>query len=1183
MRSPASGQCAACCRDYLIQYVVLFSGVRMGLRESGLRLLRVVAFMAVATVGCSRDGGMPDIDPSDFGSDSSGFADAADVPGADIIQVDSSDSDQFDPDSTAIDVELEDSVAVDSAPRGPLVIDSMNPSSGDPATSTMVTLTGSGLSGVVDVWFGQARSPSVFAISDGILNCVAPPARSGSVPVIVTDSFGRQASAPVEFVYSGGLDVDSVSPISGPATGGTPVLIRGSGFMELRELFFGDRPAITFSVASDDEVLAVTPPGTVGPSTVRAVSATGDIRADGAWTFEPVEVGPTMPDVRILGVSPSIGPVSGGQKILISGSGFFEGLDVHVGPLPCTGVRHISSELIEATTPPGTPGSADVTVSFRYMSVVGRGAYFFRGSDGGTAGIFAVDPPDASWAGGSLVSVRGFGLSGIDTVWFGSDAGVIQRRVSDFELLVRTPRVSNAGRVFVMGLGKTGAMLPDAFRFYDPYLHGGGSRGRRISRDLQVTVYDGSTGARLSGAYVIVGAELHTRLQGRTDDRGQITFSSEELAAALDVSATAPTYTAFTYAGIRGRDVTFALYATPPPETPTEPQPQEPSPTCTVSGRVRDFGKYFIKPPWLDGTAWVECFTSTSSMYSSMSTIPESNRPRDDGRFSIPARAGEFAVICRLMAQETGMQQAYPLRMGISRHVRCTDGIVPEVELSLDIITESVARFGILNAPLHHLGTWEPRFTGGWHLGSDGYLPLPYRGIFDGGSVAFERQPDSLEGEGIFDLAGTGYDVYATISSKDSSGMPYSVVQVTGLQPSVDGALLVGSAPDLQMIGTSIGRSFTTFRRLADGSALAVDDSGRTWVFDGTGFTAGRHVFNFKVNDICGRSIDDFTAVGTHGRIVYVVDGQADVVQTQFVWDFSSIDGPPGGPFSIVAGNYLLRLENGIVTIENVPAGAVMSTARRFDDGTIFAAGPDGLIVTGSSQAPLAAIRPVAEDLFSVAGQSPSRVWMAGENGRVILIRDGDVTVLKTPGTEALRGILELGECDVLFFGDSGALYQYDCFRFNDISDLDSMPYAISKGVVLDAADGLVAMVSPPVNMLPGFAGFPDVSVPADGTMWNGRDIAWASGLDWGATHCQGLISGVVGSAAWQFVADGSMSSIQLPDFSRAIGYAPLGPGPKRMNLTCSRTPRFDIGNFDYRSLSTSIRETYSVDMASFY
>ncbi|HOA12572.1 MAG TPA: IPT/TIG domain-containing protein [Myxococcota bacterium] len=1155
----------------------------MGLRNTLFRLVPAAVLMAVGLVSCAGDDGWPDSGPDS----TPGF----DVPGefvSDLDQPDLIDSDQFPAELPGQDGSVPDSIAADSdapdsGPTYPLAVDSMDPRQGDPATSTMVTLTGSGFSAVVDVWFGQARSPSVFAISDGILNCVAPPARSGSVQVIVEDSFGRRASAPGEFVYSGVLAVDAVSPASGPSVGGSPVVVRGAGFSNLRELYFGDRPAIAFSVASDDEVLAVTPPGRVGPSSVRAVGEEGDVRADGIWAFDPVDVGPTMPDVAILSVSPAIGPVSGGQKIVIAGSGFFEGLDVYVGPLPCTDVHYISDELIEAVTPPGTPGAADVTLSFRYMSVVSRGAYFFRGFDGGTAGIFAVEPPDASWAGGSLVSVRGFGLSGIDTVWFGSNAGTIHRRVSDFEIIVRTPRVSAAGRVFVMGLGKTGAMLPDGFRFYDPYLYGGGSRGRRISGDVQVTVYDGSTGARLSGAYVIIGADLHTRLQGRTDDRGQITLSSEELAGAVDVSATATTYTAFTYAGVRGRDVTFALYATPPPETPTEPQPQEPSPTCTVSGRVRDFGKYFIKPQWLDGTAWVECFTSTSSMYSSMSTLPESNRPREDGRFSIPARSGEFAVICRLMALETGMQQAYPLRMGVSRHVRCTDGSVPDVELSLDIITESVARFGIVDAPAHHLGTWEPRFSGGWHLGSDGYLPLPYRGSFDGGTVTFERQPDKLDGEGISDLAGTGYDLYATISSKDNTGMPYSVVQVTGLMPSSDGILLIGSPEDLRRVDTSIGRSFTTFERFSDGSALAVDDSGRTWVFDGSGFTAGRHVFSFKVNDIAGESPDDFTAVGTRGRIVHVSEGVAEVVQTQFVWDFSSIDGPPGGPFSIVAGNYLLRLENGIVTIENVPAGAVMSTVRRFEDGTIFAAGPDGLIVTGTSQSPLAAVRPVAEDLYAVAGESPLRVWMAGENGRVILIRDGDVTVFKTPGSEALRGILELGECNVLFFGDSGALYQYDCFRFNDISDRTSMPYAISRGVVLDAAAGLVAMVSPPVNMLPGFAGFPEVSMPVDGMAWNGRDIEWASGRDWGATHCQGLISGVVGSAAWQFVADGSLSSIQLPDFSRAIGYAPLGPGPKRMNLTCSRTPRFDIGNFDYRALSTTIRETYSVDMASFY
>ena len=69
----------------------------------------------------------------------------------------------------------------------------------------------------------------------------------------------------------------------------------------------------------------------------------------------------------------------------------------------------------------------------------------------------------------------------------------------------------------------------------------------------------------------------------------------------------------------------------------------------------------------------------------------------------------------------------------------------------------------------------------------------------------------------------------------------------------------------------------------------------------------------------------------------------------------------------------------------------------------------------------------------------------------------------------------------------------------------------------------------------------------------------------------------------WQFVTDGVSGGVAFPDFDRLIGYDPIPPGSKRVNITCSRTPRFDIDNYDYRSLSTSARETYSVDLGSFY
>ncbi|HOD00939.1 MAG TPA: IPT/TIG domain-containing protein, partial [Myxococcota bacterium] len=158
----------------------------MGLRNTLFRLVPAAVLMAVGLVSCAGDDGWPDSGPDS----TPGF----DVPGefvSDLDQPDLIDSDQFPAELPGQDGSVPDSDAPDSGPTYPLAVDSMAPRQGDPATSTMVTLTGSGFSAVVDVWFGQARSPSVFAISDGILNCVAPPARSGSVQVIVEDSLGR--------------------------------------------------------------------------------------------------------------------------------------------------------------------------------------------------------------------------------------------------------------------------------------------------------------------------------------------------------------------------------------------------------------------------------------------------------------------------------------------------------------------------------------------------------------------------------------------------------------------------------------------------------------------------------------------------------------------------------------------------------------------------------------------------------------------------------------------------------------------------------------------------------------------------------------------------------------------------------------------------------------------------------
>lgn len=96
--------------------------------------------------------------------------------------------------------------------------------------------------------------------------------------------------------------VTSVSPRKGPATGGTTVTIGGSGFTGALSVAFGVVPALSFSVDSDTQITATSPPG-VGTQDVRVLTPGGLSAASGAdqFTYEtpslpaPPTTTPTLP------------------------------------------------------------------------------------------------------------------------------------------------------------------------------------------------------------------------------------------------------------------------------------------------------------------------------------------------------------------------------------------------------------------------------------------------------------------------------------------------------------------------------------------------------------------------------------------------------------------------------------------------------------------------------------------------------------------------------------------------------------------------------------------------------------------------------------------------------------------------------------------------------------------------
>ncbi len=84
---------------------------------------------------------------------------------------------------------------------------------------------------------------------------------------------------------------------------------------------------------------------------------------NGAWSPGAVMHFTTTSSPTITNVSPATGSTAGGTAITITGTGFVNGATVKVGGTSATNVVVASSTSITATTPAGTAGAKDVTVT----------------------------------------------------------------------------------------------------------------------------------------------------------------------------------------------------------------------------------------------------------------------------------------------------------------------------------------------------------------------------------------------------------------------------------------------------------------------------------------------------------------------------------------------------------------------------------------------------------------------------------------------------------------------------------------------------------------------------------------------------------------------------------------------------------------------------------------------------
>ena len=111
------------------------------------------------------------------------------------------------------------------------VVSAISPASGPTAGGTVVTVSGSGLTGATTVYFGSSKGTTVSANAGGTqLTVKSPAGTSGtSVAVRVVTPGGESASVTAD-LFTYGPIVTSISPASGSTAGGSQVTVTGIGF-----------------------------------------------------------------------------------------------------------------------------------------------------------------------------------------------------------------------------------------------------------------------------------------------------------------------------------------------------------------------------------------------------------------------------------------------------------------------------------------------------------------------------------------------------------------------------------------------------------------------------------------------------------------------------------------------------------------------------------------------------------------------------------------------------------------------------------------------------------------------------------------------------------------------------------------------------------------------------------------
>jgi IPT/TIG domain/FG-GAP-like repeat len=326
------------------------------------------------------------------------------------------------------------------------LLTSVRPVEGPASGGTAVVLRGERFFEGVRVFFGGVPCRSLARVSEEELHCNTPPGAPGQVDVSVRHETRGFSFIPDAFLYVDAPRVDGVEPPAGPDTGGTEVVVVGTGFRTGADVFIDGARCTDVNVVSDTEITCVTPPGAAGVGDVLVVNPDGqDGVLPGGFDYE----GPPV----VVAVVPAEGPLAGGAEARVLGAGFRDTDVVRFAEVDAVVLEHVSDAELRVRVPtssedplaPPPSGTLAVEVSVQRQDPIDMRAgvlpdaylYFWPPE------VTTVTPPRGPTSGGTAVLVEGRFFRDVqgETLWVrfdGTDC-VGLARLSSTALACTTP------------------------------------------------------------------------------------------------------------------------------------------------------------------------------------------------------------------------------------------------------------------------------------------------------------------------------------------------------------------------------------------------------------------------------------------------------------------------------------------------------------------------------------------------------------------------------------------------------------------------------------------------------------------------------------------------------------------------------------------------------------------------